>query len=63
MKIKITMTSGKKIYLINDRCKSFEEWIETNFLGDGVWFKPSGDSTILLRFENMESVEEVKKND
>ncbi len=56
MKIIIKMVSGEKITFYNDKYKTLEDWVKGNFKGDSAWFKPSNESKIILRFENMETI-------
>lgn len=60
MRIKITMISGRKILIINNKVKSIEEFIKNQFSSkkDFMWYRPFDNPEILLNFRNIETIEE-----
>ena len=57
MKITIKMISGDKIEFFNSKYISPEEWLKENLAGEGAWFQVTKDYPVLIRVENIESIE------
>lgn len=62
-KIVIKMVSGETYEFYNNKHTTLQGWIHGNFNGEGNWFQISKERSLLLRFENMESVEFIKGSD